>query len=330
MSPLELFRRNQKVMMTGLILLAMFAFVVLPAVSEYMARSGGPGQTDPVVAEYNGVSLSMNRVTQFTRQHNQTVRYLERLAREAISRGATPSVPGFFADQQSGEIRSIGINMQPSADMSIKTIQFAAAAQEQGFALDDTSLGLWMEQYTGGVITEREMYGLLRKESNNEMGQFQLYDMLRKQLLAQIYLQSAGATVSRGQLPLQSPLDHWKNFLKLKQNATVDAYAVLVNDFIEETDANPSESEILAVYEAGKDRLPFESSPEPGFRRFDSATFEYLMADMQKFRDAKVAELTEEEIKAEYEKRRTGGAFQLPPEMTIEPETPSEDGTDAG
>ncbi|QEF96780.1 hypothetical protein Mal15_08100 [Stieleria maiorica] len=321
MSPLELFRRNQKVTMTFLILLAMFAFVVLPTVSEYMRRSG-PGMTDPVLAEFNGVSLTASRVNGFTQKHYATVQYLRKLAEETMRRGGTPKVPGFVYDQQSNQIQSVGINGSPSDDMSVRTMQFAAEAQKQGFELDDTSLAIWLEQFTDGTMSEREMFALLRRETNNQMGQYQLYDMLRKQLLSALYFRGASATVARGQFPLQSPLDHWNNFLKLNQKATVNAYGVLVNDYVDETDANPSESDVVTVYEAGKDRYPSDQSPEPGFRRRETASFEYLLGELQAFRDAEVAKLSEEEIKAEYERRKAGGAFQLPPDVVIEPEAP--------
>ncbi|MCS7470546.1 hypothetical protein NZK35_28170 [Stieleria sp. ICT_E10.1] len=320
MSPLELFRRNQKVTMTFLILLAMFAFVVLPTVSEYMRRTG-PGMTDPVLAEFNGVSLTASRVNGFTQKHYATVQYLRKLAEETIRRGGTPKVPGFTFDQQSNQIQSVGINGSPSDEMSIRTLQFAAEAQAQGFELDDTSLDIWMEQFTDGKLSEREMFALLRRETNNQMGQYQLYDMLRKQLLSSLYLRGASATVARGQFPLQSPLDHWNNFLKLNQKATINAYGVLVDDYVAETDANPSETEVVAVYEAGKDRYPNDQSPEPGFRRRETASFEYVLGELQAFRDAEVAKLSEEEIKAEYEQRKAGGAFQLPPDVVILPET---------
>ncbi|QDV46572.1 hypothetical protein Enr13x_64810 [Stieleria neptunia] len=328
MSPLELFRRNQKVTMTFLILLAMFAFVVLPTVSEYMRRTG-PGMTDPVLAEFNGVSLTASRVNGFTQKHYATVQYLRRLAEETIRRGGTPKVPGFTFDQQSNQVQSVGINGSPSDDMSIRTLQFAAEAQKQGFELDDTSLDIWMEQFTDGKLSQREMFALLRRETNNQMGQYQLYDMLRKQLLSALYFRGASATVARGQFPLQSPLDHWNNFLKLNQKATINAYGVLVDDYVAETDANPSESEVVAVYEAGKDRYDDDQSPEPGFRRRETATFEYVLGELQAFRDAEVAKLSEDDIKAEYERRKAGGAFQLPADVVIMPETTEPESTDA-
>ena len=324
MSPLELFRRNNKVMMTGLIMLAMFAFVVLPAVTVYMRRSG-PGVSDPVLAEFNGVSLTASRVNGFTQQHYKTVRYLERLAEETMRRGGTPQVVGFNYDQRTQSVQAVGINGSPSDEMSIRTLQFAAEAEEQGFELDDTALRNWLEMYTGGTFSDREIFALLRNETNNSMGQFQLYDMLRKQLLSNLYFRGASATVSRGQFPLQSPLDHWHNFLRLNQKATVDTYAVLVNDFVDKVDATPTPSEINAVYEDGKDRYPFDQSPDPGFRRYDSAKFEFVVADLESFRETELAKLSDEEIKAEYERQIMGGAFKLPEEAPIEEEAEVEE-----
>ncbi|MCD0461223.1 prolipoprotein diacylglyceryl transferase [Roseiconus lacunae] len=316
MNPLELFRRNQKVMMTGLILLAMFAFVVLPAVSQYM-RSSGPGMADPVLAEFEGVSLNASRVSAFTRNHYSTVQYLRKLAQLTISRGGTPEI--FTVDPQTQQIQSVGIQQTPSDELSIRTLQFATLAQQKGLELDDTSIRSWLDRFTNGLITERQRYALLRSETNNQMGEYQLLDMLRKQLLAQLYFQAANASVSIGGMPLLSPLDHWTNFLKLNQQATINAYGVLVNDFVPKTNANPSESSVVALYEAGKDRFPNNQSPEPGFRRRESASFEYLLADLQSFRDAAAEKLTEEEIRAEYDRRKAGGAFVLPDDVITEP-----------
>ena len=321
MSPLELFRRNQKVTMTALILLAMFSFVVLPAISSSL-RQGGPGIEDAVLAEIDGVKIRQSRVGLFTQQHYSTVQFLRRLAEESMRRGATPAVPGFSVNQQTGQIEGIGINSFASEETSVRTLQFAAEAEAQGLELDDTSIELWLEQFTGGTLSDRDMFALLRQVSSNRMGQFQLYDMLRKQLLAGLYFQGSTASIinSSGQAPQpqSSPLDHWKNFLKLNQNASINAYGVLVNDYIDQTDANPTEEEIEAVYQQGKDSYPSEQSTEPGFRRRQTAKFEYLIADLESFRQVELEKLPEDQIKAEYERRVNGGAFALPDELEVE------------
>ena len=325
MSPLELFRRNQKVAMTALILLAMFSFVVLPTISSAM-RQGGPGISDPVLAEVDGVKLTASRVGMFTRQHYSTVQFLRRLAMESIKRGSTPQVPGFSLNPQTGDIQGLGINAEPSDEMSIRTLQFAAEAQKQGLELDDTSIELWLEQYTGGTISQRDVFALLRKETNNRMGQPQLFDMLRKQLLSSLFFRGSDATIANetvasGRAQTLSPLDHWRNFLKLNQNASIHAYGVLVSDYISKTDENPPQSEIEAIYEEGKDRYSSRESSEPGFRRRPTAEFEYLMAELEKFRDIELAKLSEEAIRDEYERRLKGGDFVLPDVPSSEAES---------
>ncbi|MEO1526460.1 MAG: hypothetical protein AAFX06_13565 [Planctomycetota bacterium] len=308
--------------MTALILLAMFSFVVLPTISSAMRQ--GPGMSDPVLAEVDGVKLSASRVGMFTRQHYSTIQFLQRLAQESIKRGSTPQVPGFNVNPQTGDIQGLGINMAPSDEMSIRTLQFAAEAQRQGLELDDTSIELWLDQFTGGTISQRDVFALLRKETGNKMGQPQLFDMLRKQLLSSLYFRGSDATIGSGQAQTLSPLDHWRNFLKLNQNASIQAYGVLVSDYIDETDENPSGTEIDAVYEEGKDRYSSRESSEPGFRRRPTASFEYLMAELQKFRDAELAKLPEEAIREEYERRLKGGDFVLP-DLPTEEEPASEE-----
>ncbi|MEL6105143.1 MAG: hypothetical protein AAFU85_03870 [Planctomycetota bacterium] len=301
--------------MTALILLAMFSFVVLPTISGAMRQ--GSGMSDPVLAELDGVKLTASRVETFTQNHYRTVQFLRRLAQESIKRGSTPQVPGFNINPQTGDIQGIGISTVPSDELSIRTLQFAAEAERKGFELDDTSIELWLEQFTGGTISQSDVFRLLRKETGNRMGQPQLFDMLRKQLLSALYFRGSGATISNnsmagGQAQTLSPLDHWRNFLKLNQNASIQAYGVLVSDYIGETDDTPSQAEIEETYEEGKDRYPSRESADPGFRRRPTASFEYLMGELQKFRDIELAKLPEEAIRAEYERRLQGGDFVLP------------------
>lgn len=310
-SPFEIFRRNLKPLMVFLTLLALMAFVVLPTLQSYMQTQGGGGG-DPVVAKFAGGSLKRSRVDYFTRNHQSTVRFLAELALEAINRGGVPSTPGFQYDAQNKRIQRLGINENPSIESSIRTFMFASEATKEGFELDDASLSGWLESFTGGVISDSEITARLMKATGNQMGRPHLYEQLRNHLLADVYLRRGNAALVTSSGVVMTPDEQWRNFLKLNQNATISAYAVLVNDYLDQTDKSPSDDRIREVFEEGKDRDANDQSPEPGFHQQYSARFEYLVGDYRQFLDREIEKLSEDAIKAEYERRVKGGDFQLP------------------
>ncbi|MGB7347284.1 MAG: hypothetical protein WBD20_23880 [Pirellulaceae bacterium] len=318
MSPFEIFRRNLKPAMVVLVGLSMFAFVVLPAMDTYL-RSGMTGGADGKLAEIDGVEISRSRVDYFTRNHQSTLRFLRELAEQTIQKGGAPRTPDFAYDTRTGQVQRVGINENPSEFGSVRTMQLAAEANKAGFELDDTAIKVWLEKYCDNTMSDGEILALLAKTSRNSMGQFHLYEQLRSQLLAGLYQESGTAgLVTKQQMALTTPTQQWSNFLKLNRQATVDSYGLMVQDFYDKTNAEPTASEILAVYEDGKERFPNRQSPEPAFRKRDTATFEFVAADMKSFIDSEVAKLSEEEIRAEYEKQLKGGAFDMPDVSTDE------------
>ncbi|MEO9593659.1 hypothetical protein [Rhodopirellula bahusiensis] len=318
-SPFEIFRRNLKPLMVLLTLLALFAFVVLPALDTYLRRGGG-GNSDPVAAEYDGITLTQSRVARTTQQHRAVVGFLSDLGQETMRRGGVPQVPGFQFDQESGQIQSIGIDANPSEEATINSMRFYSEAKKAGFQLDDTSVRNWLSRYTDGLLSDNEISSMLMQFTKNQMGPIQLYEQLRMHLLADLYQRSAMVGLMNGRMPVSTPLAQWRNFLKTNQSATINAYGVLVEEYIDQTDDSPSQSQITEVYEAGKDLLayPDDQDPEPKFRRPDSAKIEYLVADLNDFVEREKAKLSEEQIRAEYERRLAGGDFQLPVEEAEE------------
>lgn len=329
-SPFELFRRNLKPLMVLLVGLAMFAFIVLPVLDQYLRKSAG-GTDGDIVASFNGRDLTRGRVSYFTQNHQSTVRFLVELAQETINRGGSPQTAGFQYDMQSQQVRAIGINEVPSQMGSIRSLMLASLAQDDGFDLDDNALQVWLSQYTDGKITDGDINAMLLRSTQNRMGRPHLYQQLRTHLLAQVYEQRGISGLFLGSSPMAGPLltpqEQWENFLKLNQNAIVGAYGISVDDYLPETTAEPSEIEIKKVYEEGKDRDPSEFSPDPGFHRQYVAKVEYVVGDLQTFIDAEVAKLAEEEIRAEYDRRIKGGDFLLPAESA--PVETGADTTDA-
>ncbi len=316
-SPFEIFRRNLKPLMVLLTGLALLSFVVLPAVDTYLRRNSVM-RGDAVVAKFGGKSLTQSRVDYFTRNHNETIGFLTKLAQATIDRGGVPKTAGFQYDPQTKRIVRLGINESPGAEVSVRTMMFAAEANRQGFELDDSAIQSWLDRFTDGLISDGDITAMLMSETQNRMGRPHLYEQLRSHLLADVYLKRGYAGLYSGDNPsagaLMTPAEQWAAFKKLNRKATIDAYAVLVNDFLDQTNENPSQQLILATYEEGKDRDVNDQSPDPAFHRRYTASFEYLEGGLQAFLDQEVAKLKEEDIRAEYEKRLAGGAFKLPEE----------------
>ncbi len=319
-SPFELFRRNLKPMMVFLTILALLSFVILPSIAMYQqqrAGSGGGGD-NATLASYKGGDFTFNRVNYFTRNHYNTVQFLAQLAETTIARGGVPRVPGFQYDTERQAIQSLGINSEPSDEASVRTMMFAGEAKSKGMELDDTAIRNWLMLYSDGRLGDGEIFGVLQQSTRNQIGQIQLYDQLRNQLLAEAYQRQVMAGLASEGRPIVPPAQQWEMFLRLNRRAVADAFAVNVADFIEKTSAKPSDKQIREVFEDGRLRFPDEQSPLPAFRRPFQAGIEYLAGNLNEFIDREVALLTEEQLRAEYERRLAGGDFKLP-DLPISP-----------
>lgn len=330
-SPFEIFRRNLKPLMVLLVGLAMFAFVVLPALDTYLRQSSGGPNSDPVLASFNGTSLNASRVDRFTRNHAATVRFLSELIEKTVSLDGVPSVPNAGYNSQTGSVTGVGISDQPSTDASIRALQFADSARDAGYDLDDLSIQNWLDQLTDGKISQAEINGMLAQSTQNQMGQFHLYEMIRTQLLAGVFMErGAGGLYANNRLTL-TPAEHWNNFVKANRGAKAEVYGVLVADYVDKVTEKPDAAEIAAVYEEGKNlnsNNPNNSASNPGFRRPTVANFESLTATLQTFVDREVAKIPEAVIRAEYDARVERGVYRDDEEASEEPAAAAEEPTE--
>lgn len=317
-SPFELFRRNLKPLMVFLTLLALVSFVILPSIAMYQQQRVGYGSAPSKLASYKGGDFDFTKVNYFTRNHFATTQFLRDLAEVTISRGGLPKVADFQYDSRQNMIQALGINSNPSDQSSVRTLMFAGEAKKAGLDLDDTAIRNWLTLYSDGRLSDSEINGVLSKSTRNQMGQVQLYEQLRTQLLAQAYQRQVMGALTSGGMPIVPPAQQWELFLRLNRRAVADAYAVNVADFIEKTAPKPSESQIKTVYEEGKLIFPDDQSPTPAFRRPYTANVEYLAGNLNDFIDREIETLTEEQLRAEYQKRLDGGEFKLPDMPAVE------------
>lgn len=225
-SPFEVFRRNLKPLMVFLTGLALFAFVVLPVLDQYMRQNAGT-RNEQVLATFDGQKLTRERVDGFTRGHRATLFFLQDLAQRTIKDGRVPQTAGFRQNEQTGEIVGLGINPEPSTEGSIRTFVFAGQATKKGFSLSDSDLAVWLERFCDGLYTEAELNSLAKKMSSNSMNLPMVKEQLRLHMLAQVFINRGYAG-----LRVTTPDQTWRSFKKLNQKATANAYGLLVSDYM--------------------------------------------------------------------------------------------------
>ncbi|QDS86536.1 hypothetical protein EC9_07020 [Rosistilla ulvae] len=319
--PLSIFRRNQKAMVAALAGLAMVAFVVLPALQVYLdSTRGGVGGSE-AVATIGGEEIDMAKMNRYVRNHQMTTRFLADLAQQVMEKGGRPQVPGFVVDQQ-GNVQRVGISNQLSLDNALRTYLLSRKAKEMGFDLDDGAIDQWLRLYANDKVNENDMYALLSQSSDNQIGRYQLASVLKTELLANAVERVGQTGIAAGAQPLTSPGESWELFKQMNQQATIDAYPILVADFTDKvSDDQLPESEVKALYEEYKDTLPNPDSATPGFRRNYSANVEYLTASFDNFLEAEKKKISDDVMRAEYDRLVAQGRFKV----TVTEETPAEE-----
>lgn len=321
------FRRNQRVGVALLIFVAIMAFIVAPILQQYLeSQQRQASGADDTLVSYSGGEITRDSLDRFQFLHHRTVAFLTELAQRVQEEGGQPRVPNFFMDPRTGQIIP-GISPFVTPESAVETILHSRRAESMGLTLDDDTITQWLALYTDSKVSGAEVQKLLSDVSQGQMGRSQLYEHLKTHLQADLLNRVARTGLEVGQTQLATPGQLWHEFQKLNQTATIAAYPVLVDQFLDQVDA-PSDAEIEELYEQHKDDFPSPDSPEPGFRRRFAANVEYVAARMSDFIERQADEIDEETLRAEYQRRVEEGRYevdasQFPAEQTQQTDEPA-------
>ncbi len=304
-SPFNLFRKNQRIWMAAMVVLAVVAFVILPSASitDQLARTDGS-----IAVRWKDGTMSRDQVRSLTANYQRSYQFLERLAREVVQLGGRPRVPNFASE---GEQMFLGLQQPTSPDVVVQTNLLAEEARRRGVNVDDRTVDLYLQQLTDGKITQKRYQELLRETAGTDLTQHAINSFLKDEICKQLLLQMQSAAVSFTNSPLITPAANWENFQKFEQRTKIEAFPVFTDTFIEKVTQTPTDREMREVYDAGMDFLPNPDSPEFGFVKPYSADIEYLRADMQRFIDAAKQTITADAVQAEYDRRVAAGEFKV-------------------
>ncbi len=324
-NPFAVFRKNQTAWMAGLVLLALLAFVVAPALEQVMSAFGRGGSGNEEVVAWNGGVITVAELQTAQQRNGMVNTFLSSLAEKVIDAGGMPQVPRFAFDPQSNRVLSVGLQLSTIGEQVCRDRIFLTYADEIGITFDDTAVDDFIKLFCDNKITDEELAKTLRETTSGNLSVFDLRDIIKKEMSLAVF----GQVLQAGFLS-QPPGKTFRDFKKLNETATVEAYPVLVADYMDKVTGEPTEAEIQAIYSEGSMRGPDPSSPTPGFIRPYTADFEYVLADLAAWTDREKAKLTEEELRAEYDRRVELGQMQVVDEPEAEATSEIGSESDAG
>jgi hypothetical protein len=299
--------------MAALTLLALISFVVLPAIdTARQALQSGSAQNVEFVS-WDGGRMNQAEVEQGMAKRRQLLNLLTALSQKVVEKGGEPAVPG-FSRLPNGQVSSLGIDQEVSAERVCLNRILMTKAKQMGIEFDDQAADEYLKSFMDQRITDKEFKDTLATHSTG-LTVFDVRELLKQELTVSV----AESLASGGQGAV-SPGKTWQDFLKLTQTAKVEAYPIYVDSYSDKVTDKPTDAEIQTIYDEGKQNVAHPSSPNPGFMRLEQANLEYVESRFQDWIDREKQKLTEEEIRAEYDRLVGLGQLKVP----VSPEAPAE------
>jgi hypothetical protein len=298
-SSFHIFRRNQKLMLAVLTLMAMFAFVFLDPLLKYFGDN--QAIANPVEVETKYGNLRRSDLENMAARRQLTAMFLGRLAIKMVAnledQGRLDLRAPWLRDYQVKQLQErflqyVMRSVNPGDRREIvNTMLLDKEAQSRDVIISDEAIKLVLKQLTENTVSEPEMARLIRDlpDANEQL----LFDSLRSELLASTVLHNFRTSVMA--FP---PAEMWDYYKRLHQQAEIEALPVSVSDFVDRV-AEPTDEELKAFFDEHKDQFAIPGSPEPGFKLPRRQRFQYFKAELDLFRQ--LAKVTDEEVKKYYE-----------------------------
>ncbi|MCA9127552.1 MAG: hypothetical protein KDB22_10725 [Planctomycetales bacterium] len=305
-NPFAVFRKNQKTWMAALVLLALLAFVVMPALQQISDsfRMGSADKT--LVVSWNGGRMTVADVQNYGQKHGVLVRVLRNLAEEVIEKGGQPQVPGFYYDEQQGGILGLGVSAGATSADICRTRIMATYAKRLGINFSDDAIDEFIKSYCDRRVTRERLAEIIQESSGGQLRVFDLRELLKDELAAMV-----AAQIGRSGAYAQPPGKTYRDFRRITRTTKVEAFPVLVSDYLSQVQGEPTPAELESIYQSGLSQIADPYSPEPGFVQPFRTNIEYVEANLDDWTQREKEKLSDDVLRAEYDKRVELGQYRV-------------------
>lgn len=268
--PFAVFRQHQRKLLAVFAILAMIGFVLSDTLPRWI-NGGGVNNRDYVVADLFDRQVRRSDLAEMDQERQRANRFMAYIGGD----------PRFFGGSSQAELIDALILKKEADRLDIpETSAFARR---------------WLDQQTNNGITSQYFEQILSKFDSQVSGEELLIN-----LAGQIRIRLARQEVA---VPLITPLDVYRNFRDQTERASFKAVPFLVDSFVKEV-GEPSDADVQALYDQGKDLLPDPSRVAPGFKVPRKIKVEYVSIDAGEVARKVAEQLPEAEVAAYYEGRK--------------------------
>jgi peptidyl-prolyl cis-trans isomerase D len=277
--PFAVFRRHQKKLLAIFAILAMIGFVLADSLPRLLSGGYAGGNANPVVVTLYHKAVRMSDLNAMAAERNRANRFLAELS--GLLFGA--SGPPVFGDVTSTRALVDALILQHEAD----ALGMPAGPQ---VARD------WLKQVTNDRMNG-ELFEALLRGLGNQVGGDQILRDIANQLRLNRVRQLPGAAVV-------TPLDVFRAYRDQNEGVAVKAASFPLADYAASV-PEPSRDEVEQYYARYRDTLPDPTRDTPGFKIPRQIKVEILSIDGAALARSIEAKLTEAELRAYYEKRKS-------------------------
>lgn len=295
-SPFKFFRKNQKVWLACLTILAMGGFVVLPTVMQMTGQgTRAAGRQDVVSTNRYG---NVSRVEMATLHSERQIvrRFLSEVDRRVRMTQRNPQSPTLA--------QVLSMRMGDDEKALAETWLLVNYADEIGIAVDDAAVNAFLKEVTEGAVSQSQMAELLDSIGLSDSQLFRLLGYELKAMRIQDLVRS-------GLVPV-TPGERWDYYQRLHRNMSIELAEVPVERFVGSL-SDPDAATLEKFFDKYKDKEDFPESPEPGFRIPKRIAVEYFKVDYDHLFAPGELEKYYEEHKEEFKRE------SLPPVKASDP-----------
>ncbi len=294
-SPFNIFRKRQRAILVVVGVICIFTFTIGEIILNWFGPDTAVARSETVVT-WKGGQLTETDLGMLRGMHNLTVAYLDQVVSETMKRDGTPKGAGVTQNRQ-GQVVDPGISRDASELRIVRTMLLAEKAEKLGMEVPDEAIYDFLAQLSDRTLSSEELRGLLQGATHGRLTRDQLFETLRRELLARNYLRLVGAG------DVMTPDDAWNYYNRLTRRVSTSMVAFRAEDFLDDA-PQPSQKQVQEFFDKHKDQFPNPASPEPGFKQRAQFEFAYFKADYDKFMEEEKAKISAEEVQKYYDENK--------------------------